>query len=137
MGLVLDSVTELFSSEFSRVEVCELNIDEDKPFEIQDQQNHTTPCAMCNKVDCGPRCMWLCCGFVACQSCAWWYYAKVCPYGVCIACDSSFPTGWTITDMLVTPPPQNQIKADFKLVQRKLLKQSKGMFFCLSCFERH
>ena len=123
---VLKSVKELCSPEFSRIAPCELFVNLKNLPNIQDKQTHKTPCAMCDEVNSGPRCMWLCCGFVACQSCAFWYYAYVCPYGVCVACDCPFPTGWKLTDVLLPPSPQADIEKDFKSLQSRLLKARKG-----------
>jgi hypothetical protein len=102
---VLKSVKELYPCDWVRVPPPPLQLDSVDEFGIDDsfEKQHLQPCPMCAELNCGPRCQWICCGFVACQGCALHYYKNVRMFGACVACESPFPAGSTYTDVIKSP----------------------------------
>jgi hypothetical protein len=70
-----------------------------KSLDIQDMRIHNSPCYMCGEKG-TYLCIWICCGHVACVTCAQQLYRFVHPFGVCPRCQRVFPAGWSVHDML-------------------------------------
>jgi hypothetical protein len=100
------------------ISIAEINVDDKVLFH--------NPCELCGEGT-GPRCMWICCGLCACANCALLLYSAVNPFGLCSHCGRVFPPGWTVDDMLVTPPvPLEKITHDHVLKVRQKARERKN-----------
>lgn len=138
---VLHRAAWLFDLSYTPKVPSELSLTE-RNLDIEDTYSnlHDIPCKMCDKSspDCGPRCVWICCGFLACQSCALHLYKCVVPYGRCPACQCVFPAGWNVYEILRSPPARasalrNSVMSHLKTLRRAVLAE-KGDFICCELF---
>ena len=123
---VLHRARWLFDMSYIPKVPCELSLTE-RSLDIEDPHVdlHDIPCNMCDKSgpDCGPRCVWICCGFLACQKCALHFYKCVMPYGRCPACECVFPAGWNVYDILRPPPARASALRDSTLSHLKAIRR--------------
>lgn len=122
---VLDSVCEKYEWDAMPLVPQDVSFD---GFNIEDSKVHGRPCSMCG-VQGGPRCVWLCCGNCACLNCAWLLYAVVSPFGVCPSCRCVFPSGWSVSDMLVAPPVEEEKLTEADVVKLRVTKRKEKQDF--------
>ena len=102
----------------------------DTEFDIRDVLKWTMPCNMCTQKDSGPRCYFLCCGFLACQDCVTHFYKFVHGYGVCPYCHCVFPEQWGLNDILASPPTVLEtVELASRIKQSRLVLKRKGKLF--------
>jgi hypothetical protein len=121
---IFECVDELYPVDYSPIVPPFINIPQNYKLTVKSQRIPSTHCGMCDSLD-GPQCMWVCCGFIACQKCVVWYYSMVWQSGVCVACGCPFPESWSLDDMLCEPPPDGKIPTDFKALQKSQTKSKK------------